>query len=113
MKPGYLRRFVIADEKNNSIAEVTLRAPKGKDEAFLPPNTLALDCVWVDPAHRRQGLAWHLLGTAQEFAKGRDMRIAVRPQAHGEGGRTQGELEGYYKRRGWAYVLQADPLWLV
>lgn len=113
MKPGYLRRFVIADEKNNSIAEVTLRAPKGKDEAFLKTRYYALDCVWVDPAHRGQGLATQLLQCAGEFASGTQMRIAIRPQAHGDGGLTQAQLEAFYVNRGYFRRIKEDPLWLV
>ena len=110
MSATYLR-LVIANEHDESLAEVTLRPPAAANEPPLPPGAYALDSVWTDPACRGRGYAATLLTAAQELARGAGRGIACRPQAHGPGS-NQRKLERLYRKLGWTRLLYTEPTWL-
>lgn len=110
---NYYRRFCISDIKDNSLAEVTLRAPVLPLEEFsyLGHPYVVLDQVYVVPRLRGQGLAPRLLRMAQEEARAFGWSILCRPSPH-RSNMSMKRLVAFYRAQGWGRSISRVPVWL-
>lgn len=110
---GYVRRVCMANEKDEPIADVTLRTRVDTLET-LPVDIpyVVLDDVWVAQGYRGRGLSTIVLKAAQDVAKSEGWAIACRPQSH-DNGPSQAQLVKLYRRLGWTQKVRSYPLWLL
>lgn len=110
---NYVRRIMVADHKNFSLAEVTLRAPvPGPFEFFAEGRPyVVLDEVYTEPKHRGQGLSPACLELAKAICRESGWSILCRPQAH-KSKMGQAKLVAFYRKHGWGRLVKDYPTWL-